>query len=152
MAFILLSARRRFAAALLPRLFENNVPGHTTRAPPVGFELATNGIQFYAIVTSIANLDKTSLHNIRKYQKYDCQQFSVCKAQYHGNSRTDANIFLLSVSPSWHWSMIGSLLAAVQSHTSDLNWKSLLICKWTRIRDSIGSLIKETINAQRYSA
>ena len=48
--------RRRFAAALLPRLFGNNVPGHTTRAPPVGFELATNGIQFYAI----ANLDKTS--------------------------------------------------------------------------------------------
>ena len=33
-------ARRRFAAALLPRLFgpRNNVPGHTTRAPPVGFE------------------------------------------------------------------------------------------------------------------
>ena len=49
--------RRRFAAALLPRLFGNNVPGHTTRAPPVGFELATNGIQFYAI----ANRDKTSL-------------------------------------------------------------------------------------------
>ena len=35
-----------------------NVPGHTTKAPPVGFELrlATNGIQLYAI----ANLDKTS--------------------------------------------------------------------------------------------
>ena len=33
------------------------ISGHTTRAPPVGFELATNGIQFYAI----ANLDKTSL-------------------------------------------------------------------------------------------
>ena len=46
--------RRRFAAALLPRLFGNN---HTTRAPPVGFELATNCIQFYAI----ANLDKTSI-------------------------------------------------------------------------------------------
>ena len=30
--------RRRFAAALLPRLF---VPGHTSRAPPVGFELRT---------------------------------------------------------------------------------------------------------------
>ena len=43
------SDRRRFAAALLPRLFGNNVPGHTTRAPPVGFELATNSIQFYAI-------------------------------------------------------------------------------------------------------
>ena len=44
-----LPRRRRFAAALLPRLFGNNVPGHTTRAPSVGFELATNGIQFYAI-------------------------------------------------------------------------------------------------------
>ena len=43
------------AAALLPRLFGTKVPGHTTRAPSVGFELATNGIQLYAI----ANLDKT---------------------------------------------------------------------------------------------
>ena len=41
--------------ALLPRLF-GRIPRHTTRAPPVGFELETNGIQFYAI----ANLDKTS--------------------------------------------------------------------------------------------
>ena len=34
------------------------IPGHTTRAPPVRFELnlKTNGFQFYAI----ANLDKTS--------------------------------------------------------------------------------------------
>ena len=29
---------RRFAAALLPRLF-GRIPGHTTRAPQVGFEL-----------------------------------------------------------------------------------------------------------------
>ena len=43
---------------LLPRLFRNNVPGHTTRAPQVGFEPGTNSIQFYAI----ANLDKTLLH------------------------------------------------------------------------------------------
>ena len=48
--------RRSFAAALLSRLFGNRIPGHTTRAPPVGFELATDGIQFYAI----ANLDRTS--------------------------------------------------------------------------------------------
>ena len=47
----------RFAAALLPLLFGNNVRGHTTRAPPVGFELLTKDIQFYAI----ANLDKISL-------------------------------------------------------------------------------------------
>ena len=33
------------------------IQGHTTRAPPLGFELATDGIQFCAI----ANLDKTSL-------------------------------------------------------------------------------------------
>ena len=26
----------------------DDVSGHTTRAPPVRFELATNGIQFYA--------------------------------------------------------------------------------------------------------
>ena len=49
---------QRFSAALLPQLFRNNVPGHITRAPQVGFELATNCIQFYAI----ANLDKTSLN------------------------------------------------------------------------------------------
>ena len=57
-----LKKKRRFAAALLPRLsvFGNNIPGHTTRAPPVGFELATNGIQFFAI----ANLDKTSLKGL----------------------------------------------------------------------------------------
>ena len=41
-----------FAAAVLPRLLRNNVLGHTTKAPPVGFELATNGIQFYAIANS----------------------------------------------------------------------------------------------------
>ena len=54
----LLARRQRFAAALLPRLLGTKVPGHTTRAPQVGFELATNCIQLYAI----ANLDKTSLH------------------------------------------------------------------------------------------
>ena len=44
---------RKFAAALLPRLFGKN-PRSYQRAPPVGFELETNGFQFYAI----ANLDK----------------------------------------------------------------------------------------------
>ena len=47
---------RRFAAALSPRLFGTKVRGHTTRAPPVGFEPATDGIRFYAIADS----DKTS--------------------------------------------------------------------------------------------
>ena len=42
-----------FAAPLLPRLFGNSIPGHTTRAPSVGFELATNGVQLLVI----ANLD-----------------------------------------------------------------------------------------------
>ena len=34
------------------------IPGHTTIEPQVGFELATNSIQFY----TMANLDKTSLY------------------------------------------------------------------------------------------
>ena len=50
----------------LPRQwqFGTNVPawGHTTRAPPVGFELATNDIQFY---DSIAKLKKTSLYPVK---------------------------------------------------------------------------------------
>ena len=36
-------AGRKFAAALLPRLFGEN-PGQTTRAPPGGFVLEINGI------------------------------------------------------------------------------------------------------------
>ena len=44
---------RRFAAALLPRLFGTNPMSHHKG----GFEPETNGFQFYAI----ANLDKTSL-------------------------------------------------------------------------------------------
>ena len=48
---------RRFAAALLTRLFGNNVPCHTTRAPLVVLEPGTNDVPFYAI----ANLDKTFL-------------------------------------------------------------------------------------------
>ena len=49
----------RFAAALIPRLFGNSIPGHTTRELPEGFELATDSIQFYVI----ANFDKTSRSN-----------------------------------------------------------------------------------------
>ena len=37
------------------------IPGHTTRAPPVGFGLETNGFQFYAIA-------------------------NTCASRYHGNS------------------------------------------------------------------
>ena len=43
---------RRFNAALLPRLFENSIPGHTTRAPPAGFELATKGIHLPPLITA----------------------------------------------------------------------------------------------------
>ena len=51
-----INAEVHYHDCLAPQ-FGNNVPAHTTRVPPVGFELATNGIQFCAI----ANLDKTSL-------------------------------------------------------------------------------------------
>ena len=51
------SVWRRFAAALLPRLFGKNPRSHHKGATG-RFELETNGFQFYAI----ANLDKTSLH------------------------------------------------------------------------------------------
>ena len=40
-------------------------PGHTTKAPQVGFELETNGFQFYVI----ANLDKTSPNNTYQYMQ-----------------------------------------------------------------------------------
>ena len=54
--------RRSFAAALLPRLFGDQVvpASHVTR---VGFELATNCIQFDAI----ANLDKTFRKNVTDF-------------------------------------------------------------------------------------
>ena len=54
---IICKNRRRFTAALLSRLFGINIAGHITKAPQVGFKLATNCIQFYAV----ANFDKTSL-------------------------------------------------------------------------------------------
>ena len=46
-----------------PQLYCSGTARHTTRAPPIGFELATNGIQFYVI----ANLDKTSLLLVRMF-------------------------------------------------------------------------------------
>ena len=44
-----------FDGALIPSLFGNSIPGHTTRTPPIGFELATSSM--------LLNLDKTSLRN-----------------------------------------------------------------------------------------
>ena len=49
--------RQRFSAALIPLLFWNSIPGHTTRVLQVGFKLVIDCIQSYVI----ANLDKTSL-------------------------------------------------------------------------------------------
>ena len=49
----------------------NNVPGHSTRAPQVGFELVTNCIQFYAIAN--LNLDKTSLQSAEHVTTYYTQ-------------------------------------------------------------------------------
>ena len=51
------TAKAEEAAALLPLLFWNTIPDHTKRVLHVGFKLATNIIQFYAIT----NLDKISL-------------------------------------------------------------------------------------------
>ena len=43
------------------------IPGHTTRAPQVGFKQEAKGFQFYAI----ANLDKTSLQSATLKPKWD---------------------------------------------------------------------------------
>ena len=53
------------------------IPGHTTRAPPVGFELETNSFQFYAV----ANLDKTSLKYMTSSKKlYETRLRKMCHA------------------------------------------------------------------------
>ena len=57
--FLPSSSKAKVRRSFITTTVRENVPGHTTRAPPVGFELAANGVQFYAI----ANLDKTSLVN-----------------------------------------------------------------------------------------
>ena len=53
--------RRSFNTMTVHNL--NSIPGHTIRAPPVGFQLQTNSIQLYVI--QVANLDKTSLNIVR---------------------------------------------------------------------------------------
>ena len=77
-----MTAKEMSPAAFLPRLFWNNVPGHTTRAPSVGLELrlATNSIQFYAV----ANLDKTShiivlsMQEVLNFEEY-CEEELHCQ-------------------------------------------------------------------------
>ena len=49
---------RRFAAA---RLFGNSIPGHTKKAPSVGFKLATDGIQFYVSPASHCQLGQDNV-------------------------------------------------------------------------------------------
>ena len=39
--------KQRFSAALIPQLFWNSIPGHTTREPLIGFEVATDSSQLY---------------------------------------------------------------------------------------------------------
>ena len=54
--------KRRFATALIPRLFGNSIPSHTTREPPIRFEWATEGIQFYVIANSGLDKDIPGIH------------------------------------------------------------------------------------------
>ena len=74
--------RQRFTVALLPLLFRNNIPGHTSRVPQVGFELATDSIQFYAIT----NLEKIMIKIIsyvlcvHYYSSYIEQPEDSCSA------------------------------------------------------------------------
>ena len=77
----------RFAAALLPRLLGTEVPGHTTGAPPVGFEPATDGFRFYAT----ANLDKTSLYKcLRTYTPTHARTCARAHTHTHTHSRCRA--------------------------------------------------------------
>ena len=70
---------RRFATAYYHDC-SGRIPGHTSRAPQVGFELETNCFQFYAI----ANLDKTSLYAVICYKKaVICTKYAQnCKYMY----------------------------------------------------------------------
>ena len=61
------------------------IPGHTTRAPPVGFELETNGFQFYAI----ANLDKT--HEMEKNAKFLEKKIQLSREEIFSVAHKRAN-------------------------------------------------------------
>ena len=120
----------RFAAALLPRLFGNNVPGHTTRVPQVGFELASNGIQSYAI----ANLDKTSqLLWIHRYQFIDLWIHTIRMIQ---NSNMWMHIYEFNPSVPWLIHLVISYLSEV---TYTLN--SIILC--------VNSYVYEYMNSYR---
>ena len=107
----------RFAAALLPRLFGNNVPGHTTRVPQVGFELASNGIQSYAI----ANLGKPSpLLWIHRYLFIYLWIHTIRMIQ---NSKMWMHVYEFNPSVPWLIHLVISYLSEV-THT--LN--SIILC------------------------
>ena len=126
-----------FAAALLPRLFGNNVPGHTTREPPVGLELATNGIQFYAIT----NLDKTSLMYCGMYWLYELNKyqhifnsnryvFNTYHLYWHASDGNN-NLVLCMYSHSIQWHpqympIRRNVLACITIHNN--TYQSVLAC------------------------
>ena len=55
--------RLHFRAGGSPQLYYHDcsgrIPGHTTRAPPVGFVLETNGFQLYAIANFPSTISET---------------------------------------------------------------------------------------------
>ena len=56
------------------------IPGHTTRVPQVGFELETNGFQFYAIATldNTSNLLHATLLKRRPFiLLFECSQYAM---------------------------------------------------------------------------
>ena len=53
------------------------IPGHTTRAPQVGFELETNGFQFYAIANLLGKIT-THLQPHQHTQKVHVTPFKLC--------------------------------------------------------------------------
>ena len=76
----ILSIGRRFAAALLPRLFGTNPRSHHKGATG-RFELETNCFQFYAI----ANLDKTSLQRYTMWTPLSCHEIVDMSTFFHAN-------------------------------------------------------------------
>ena len=63
-----------------------------TRAPPVGFELETNGFQFYAI----ANLDTTSLNKLRLEVTMTGRPVNKCRPKLSGMCRVGVSLQLVN--------------------------------------------------------
>ena len=116
------------AVAVLPRLFGNNVPGRTTRAPPVGFELATNGIQFYAI----ANLNKTSLPVI----PWQCQMRSS-NSKFPLRLRCCTVTVTAAMGPAWDsdWPVFDRSSNRQSSHSGAPTWRLQSWCDSDSVHD-----------------